>query len=92
MMKRALIIASVVVCLLSCRNRKAEIVEREKAITKEKQWIDDSIQVLTGYLMAKAFDSRADTVGKETAFRILNAKYANLSKEFDSLEIEYRKY
>ena len=100
---RQVILIMILSCLYSCTNPKTKIVEQEKQIKKEIESIDVNIAVLhlfwENYHRSKE-DSIADKWDKYWTTRqfcidsaeILEQKKLPLKSEYDSLEMELKKY
>lgn len=78
--------------LLNCRNKKVEIVERQKAIKKERAELSTKLDSMTMLLIDAMFKQSPDTTILSDSMHRLDKKYSALGKEYDSLEFELKKY
>lgn len=90
----------ILMSLFSCVSKKEQIVDRMQAINTEIKIIDDSLGSLRGAkavkesMMSEVEIMQANTnMSRLDSFQLaISEIYSNLKSEYDSLEIELKKY
>jgi hypothetical protein len=80
--------------IIGCKhaNPKVAIVERQKTITVEKKHIQDSITVLFTSTIGDIGNKSIDSARAMSRIHTLSDRFSRLTSEYDSLEIELKKY
>lgn len=94
---RLILLLLTIVLIISCKNKKVEIVERQKAIKNRLKEIQLSVDSIT--IASLKFDSDMDSMDIKKKVRlntirdsILIKEQTPLEDEYDSLEMELKKY